>query len=449
MTSITTRPRGTRRRILAWAAACGLAAFALWHFWPGGAGGPGGPGGPGGRGFRMGAQATPVAVARAEPGRIDRTLRALGTVTPLATVVIRARVDGPLQSVNFDDGQAVRAGEVLAVIDPQPFRVQLDQALGQQMQHAAQLEQARRDLARYEQLYKQDSVARQQLDSARAQVRELQGQAKSDQAAVDDARLQLGYTEIRAPVDGRLGLRKVDAGNMIRTSDADGLVVLTQSRPIDVVFSIPQTRLPALLEARRAGPALQTRLFSDAAGTALATGALVAVDNQIDVATGTVQLKARFDNADESLFPNQFVQVRLRLGTQEGVTLPLRAVQRGSQGEYVYRLDAERKARVVPVTTGVDDGERVVIESGLRAGDTVVVEGTDRLRDGSEVEIVAPEAAGAAAGAGAGAAVQAEAGPVKAEGAARPEGAGSAEGARQAPPGTAGGRRGAGRSPAS
>ncbi|MHA3903686.1 efflux RND transporter periplasmic adaptor subunit [Castellaniella sp. WN] len=431
MAHVTTRPRGARRRILAWAAACGLTAFALWYFWPGGAGGPGGGGG---RGFRMGTQATPVSVARVESGRIDRTLRALGTVTPLATVTIRARVDGPLQSVNFADGQAVRAGDVLAVIDPRPFRVQLDQALGQQMQHAAQLEQARRDLARYEQLFKQDSVARQQLDSARAQVREFQGQAKSDQAAVDDARLQLGYTEIRAPVDGRLGLRKVDAGNMVRASDADGLVVLTQSRPIDVVFSIPQTRLPALLEARRAEPGLRTRLFSDAAGTALATGTLVAVDNQIDVTTGTVQLKARFDNADESLFPNQFVQVRLRLGTQEGATLPLRAVQRGSQGEYVYRLDAGGKARVVPVTTGVDDGERVVIESGLRAGDTVVVEGTDRLRDGSEVEIVAPEAADAGAGARSGVKPGAET--------AGPEGARTSDGAAKAPAGSAKPRRG-------
>ena len=389
MTNATTRPWWARRRILVWMAACGVAAFVLWHFWPGAADGPGG------RGFRMGGQATPVSVARAESGRIDRSVRALGTVTPLATVTIRSRVDGPLRSVDFADGQAVRTGDVLAVIDPRPFRIQLDQALGQQMQHAAQLDQARRDLARYEQLFKQDSVARQQLDSARALVRQLQGQAKSDQAAVDDARLQLGYTEIRAPVDGRLGLRKVDVGNMIRASDADGLVVLTQSRPIDVVFSIPQTRLQALLEARRAEPGLRTQLFGDVAGTALATGTLVAVDNQIDVATGTVRLKARFDNADESLFPNQFVQVRLRLGVQDGVTLPLRAVQRSSQGEYVYRVDAERKARVVPVVTGVDDGERVVVESGIQAGDTVVVEGTDRLRDGSDVEIVVPEASGA------------------------------------------------------
>src|SRR5690606_11957406 len=302
MAHVTTRPGGARRRILVWAAASGLVALALWYFWPGGASAPGGPGG---RGFRMGTQATPVSVAQAEPGRLVRTVGARVNVTPLATGTIRARVDGPLQSVNFADGQAVKAGDVLAVIDPQPFRIQLEQALGQQMQHAAQLDQARRDLARYEQLFKQDSIARQQLDSARAQVRELQGQARSDQAAVDDARLQLSYTEIRAPVDGRLGLRKLDVGNIIRASDDEGLVVLTQSQPIDVTFSIPQTGLPALLQARRAEPGLQTLLFSDAAGTPLASGTLVAVDNQIDVATGTVLLKARFDNADETLFPNQ------------------------------------------------------------------------------------------------------------------------------------------------
>ena len=407
MSNMTTQPRGKRRNILVWAAACLLMAFLLWFFWPGDAGAPAG------RGFRMSGLATPVAVVQAGTGRIDRTVRALGTVTSLATVTIRARVDGPLQSVNFSDGQAVRAGDVLAVIDPQPFRIQLEQALGQQIQHAAQLEQARRDLARYEQLFKQNSVARQQLDSARAQVQELQGQARSDQAAVDDARLQLGYTEIRAPVDGRLGLRKVDVGNMIHASDADGLVVLTQSQPIDVVFSVPQSQLQGVLEARRNDAGLQTQLLGDAAGPPLATGVLVAVDNQTDVATGTVQLKSRFDNADEALFPNQFVQVRLRLGTEEGVTVPLRAVQRGSQGEYVYRVDTtEHKAHVVPVVTGVDDGNQVVIESGLQAGDTVVVEGTDRLRDGSDVEMIDPEAAedGAAASAAPGAAPEAAAG---------------------------------------
>lgn len=382
-----TPPVSGQRRLWLWAALCAGAALALWWFWPQGADTTAGKGLRGPAGL-----ATPVSVVAVEAGQIDRTLRALGTVTSPATVTVRARVDGPLESLHFADGQSVGAGDLLAVIDPRPFQIQLQQAQGQQAQHAAQLDNARQDLARYERLFKQDSVARQQLDSARAQVRELQGQAKTDQAAVDDAQLQLSYTRITAPVAGRLGLRKVDVGNMVRASDADGLVVLTQNQPIDVVFAIPQTRLPALLTARRADPGLQTHLLGQAGGPVLATGTLIAVDNQIDVATGTVQLKARFDNADESLFPNQFVQVRVRLGLESGLVLPLRAVQRGSAGEYVYRVDAERKAHVVPVVTGVDDGDRVVIESGLKLGDSVVTEGTDRLREGSLIEVVAPPA---------------------------------------------------------
>jgi multidrug efflux system membrane fusion protein len=349
-------------------------------------------------------------VAKAEPGQIDRTLRALGTVTPVRTVTIRSRVDGPLQALHFTDGQAVHAGDLLAEIDPHPFEIALQQALGQQAQHEAQLDNARLDLARYETLYKQNSVARQQLDAARAQVRELQGQIQADQAAVADARLQLGYTRIVSPGDGRLGLHKVDVGNRVHAADTGGLVVLTQNQPMDVVFSIPQGQLPALLTARRRQPDLQTQLTLVAGGPAVATGALLAVDNQIDVTTGTVQLKARFPNADEALFPNQFVQVRLRLGLESGVVVPLRAVQRGSAGEFVYRVDAQHKAHVVMVATGVDDGNRVVVESGLQAGDSIVVEGTDRLRDGSSVEPVAPDTAaddGAPASAPAGAAAAA------------------------------------------
>lgn len=347
-----------------------------------------------GPGFGGAGGPTPVSVALAEPGRIDRTLRGLGTVTPVSTVTIRSRVDGPLKALHFTDGQAVHAGDLLAEIDPRPFEIALQQAQGQQAQHMAQLDNARLDLARYETLYKQNSVARQQLDAARAQVRELQGQIQVDQAAVADAQLQLGYTRIVAPGDGRLGLHKVDVGNMVHATDTSGLVVLTQNQPMDVVFSIPQGQLPALLAARRQTPDLQTRLTLVAGGPVVATGALLAVDNQIDVTTGTVQLKARFANADESLFPNQFVQVSLRLGLESGVVVPLRAVQRGSAGEFVYRVDAQHKAHVVQVTTGVDDGDRVVVESGLRTGDSVVVEGTDRLRDGSSVELV-PEAGGA------------------------------------------------------
>lgn len=388
MNDSATSPASGRRRVWVWLMAAVLVGLAVWLLWPSGAGQP-----PSGRGFRGGGgMPTPVAVVTAQAGQVDRTLRALGTVTALATVTIRSRVDGPLLALHFDEGQAVKAGDLLAEIDPRPFEIQVLQAEGLQAQHIAQLNNARQDLTRYETLFKQDSVARQALDTARARVRELEGQARVDQAAVEDARLQLAYTRIEAPVDGRLGLRKVDVGNMVRASDADGLAVLTQNRPIDVLFAIPQAALPALSAARAAGAALQTQLLSQAGGDILATGQLLAVDNQIDVATGTVQLKSRFENADESLFPNQFVQVRLRLGLEAGLVLPLRAVQRGASGEYVYRVKADQTVERVPVVTGVGDGGQVVIQSGLREDDVIVLEGTDRLRDGGRVEVVEPAA---------------------------------------------------------
>lgn len=382
MVDSLSRTRRVRARIWVGVVICLVVALVVWRWPRGPAGGAGG--------FRMADQATPVSVAQAVDGQIDRMLRALGTVTPERTVTIRSRVDGPLRALHFIDGQSVRAGDLLAEIDPDPFEIALRQAQGQQAQHAAQLDNARLDLARYETLYKQNSVARQQLDTARTQVRELQGQLQMDQAAVANAQLQLGYTRITAPGDGRLGLHKVDVGNMVHASDTDGLVVLTQSQPIDVLFALPQLRLPALLAARQREPGLQTQLTLTPDGPVIATGHLLAVDNQIDVATGTVQLKSRFDNADGTLFPNQFVQVRLRLGLESGVVLPLRAVQRSSAGQFVYRMDADHKVHVVPVVTGVDDGQRVVVESGLAVGDTVVTEGTDRLRDGSVVEVVPP-----------------------------------------------------------
>ncbi|MFA5663139.1 efflux RND transporter periplasmic adaptor subunit [Castellaniella sp.] len=376
----TTTQHGALRRSILWLLII-LGLGAAWFFW--GSGMDTVP-----KMARMAAPATPVAVAVAADGQIARLLRAPGTVTAPAVVTIRARVDGTLLALHFQDGQYVYQDDLLATIDPEPFRIRLEQALGQQTSRVAQLDIARRDLARYEALYRQDSVARQQLDAARAQVLQLEGQARSDQAAVDEARLQLGYTEIRAPLEGRLGLHQIDVGNLIRAGDPEGLVVLTQSRPMDVLFAIPQTRLPELRLARRQQADLPVRLHSGPADVIRAQGRLLAVDNQIDVATGTVRLKARFDNTDEALFPNEFVQVSLELGVQKGVVVPLRAVQRGASGEYVYRVTADGQARTAPVTTGADDGRRVVIESGLQAGDTVVVEGVDRLRDGSLVEIV-------------------------------------------------------------
>ncbi len=377
---VVSTQRGALRRSFLWLLVI-LGAAAAWFFW--GSGSDTVP-----RVARMAAPSTPVAVAQAQEGHIQRLLRAPGTVTAPAVVTIRSRVDGTLLALHVEDGQYVHANDLLATLDPEPFRIRLEQALGQQTSRGAQLDIARRDLARYEALYRQDSVARQQLEAARAEVLQLEGQARSDQAAVDEARLQLGYTEIRAPLEGRLGLHLVDVGNLVRASDPDGLVVLTQSRPMDVLFAIPQTRLAELRQARSRQADLPVHLYSGPAGAIRAQGRLLAVDNQIDVATGTVLLKARFDNADESLFPNEFVQVGLELGIQDGVVIPLRAVQRGARGEYVYRVTGDDKAQTVTVTTGVDDGRLVVIESGLQAGDVVVVAGADRLRDGSPVEIV-------------------------------------------------------------
>ncbi|WP_442867540.1 efflux RND transporter periplasmic adaptor subunit [Castellaniella sp. S9] len=383
MVGSTMRP-GARRLSWILGTAIVLAGLAVGVWLYKGNGNAGGPSGFPGRG----GMSTPVRVALAQDGAVARLLDAIGTVTSSGTVTVRPRVDGLLESVDFQDGQTVRAGDVLARIDPEPFRIQLDQAQGQQAQHAAQLANAQRDLERYERLFKQDSVARQQLDTARAQVLELQGQARTDQAAVDDAKRQLGYTRILAPIDGRLGLRKVDAGNMVSASDTDGLVVITRSRPIDVVFAVPQVRLEELMAGQAAGGGLVVEARSREGDRVLARGVLAAIDNQIDVSTGTVSLKARFANEDDALFPNQFVNVRLYLGQQHGILVPVRAVQRGSIGAFVYRIDAQQRAHVVPVRTGASDGERVIIEDGLQAGDQVVVDGTDRLREDSPVEIV-------------------------------------------------------------
>lgn len=331
---------------------------------------------------------TPVSVATVATGQVARTLSAIGTVTATGTVVVQAKVDGELLAIEFSDGQMVHTGDVLAQIDPRSYQIQLDQAQGQQMQNAAQLANAKRDLTRYEQLFKQNSIARQQVDTQRAQVLQLQGQAKTDKAAVDDAQLQLDYTRITAPIDGRLGLRKVDVGNYVRASDAEGLIVITRSHPIDVLFAIPQASLLDVLARQKSTPDLRVDVLGRDGTAKLATGTLIAIDNQIDVATGTVQLKARFANADDALFPNQFVNVRLDLGQAQGMLVPVRAVQRSSTGEFVYRVDDQQRAHVVQITTGATDGEQTVVLNGLEVGQRVVINGTDRLRDGSVVEVV-------------------------------------------------------------
>ena len=384
-----------RSRLIALVLALAAVAIVAWLVLkPDGSGGNGvqrfGRGG-NGAGMDM---AVPVRVAQAGTQDIDIVLRALGTVTAYNTVTVRSRVDGELVSVAFDEGQHVKAGDLLAQIDPRPFEVALAQAQGQQQQNQALLANARRDLQRYQTLYKQDSIARQQLDTQAALVRQYEGTQKIDQAAVDDAKLQLGYTRITAPISGRLGLRKVDPGNLVSTGDTDGLVVITQTQPISVVFSLPETQLPEVLAQVRAGRTLAVQAYDRTDTQAIAAGRLETIDNQIDVATGTVKLKARFDNADEALFPNQFVNVRLLVQTRDDATvIPTAAVQQGSAGAFVFLLRDDGTVEVRQVQLGAINGDRVAVNEGLAPGDRVVVEGTDRLRTGSKVNVVTDAAA--------------------------------------------------------
>lgn len=362
---------------------------------PGGQGGPGGPGG-----FD---RPSPVRVEAAQRADIDVRLQALGTVTALQTATVRPRVDGLLTRIRFTEGQSVRAGDVLAEIDPRPYEVALAQAEGQLARDQAELANARVDLARYEQLVADDAAPRQQLDAQAALVRQLEGAVKADQAAVAAARLNLGYTRITAPVSGRIGLRQVDAGNLITAGDTTGIAVIAQVQPISVVFAIPQAELAPVLARWRAGEKLPVQALARDGQQVLATGVLATVDNQVDVATGTVKLRAQFANDNQALFPNQFVNVSLRVQRLGGVvTVGEAAIQRGTPGTFVYVVGEGGKVAVRRVRLGASDGGRVQIAQGLQAGERVVADGADRLRDGAPVEVVqgpgAPASGAAAAG---------------------------------------------------
>jgi len=349
------------------------------------------------------ARAIPVVAVPAQTGDIPVVLNAIGTVTPRANVTVRSRVDGQLVSVRYREGQEVHAGDLLAEIDPRPFQVQLEQAQGQLARDEAQLANARVDLARYRKLVAQDSIPKQQLDTQESLVRQYEAALGVDRAAVDQAKLQLDYARITAPVDGRLGLRLVDVGNMVHATDTGGLVTITQTAPIDVVFTIPEDSLPPVLDKVRAGGELTVEAYDREGDRLLATGRLLTLDNAIDPTTGTVRLKGEFPNRDEALFPNQFVNVRLVVDVRRGVTIvPSTAVHAGADGPFAYVVGPNATAETRPVEVGVKEGGETEIASGLAPGDAVVVDGGDALRDGAKVAVRSPADRKASGGAGGG-----------------------------------------------
>jgi multidrug efflux system membrane fusion protein len=340
-------------------------------------------------------EAIPVLVATATKQDVPIWLDALGTVQAFNTVTIKAMVDGPLLEVRFREGQDVRAGDVLARIDPRGFQAALDQAVARKAQDEAQLDNARLDFSRYTKLGQSNFTSAQQVDTARAQVAQLEAQVRQDQAQIDNAGTQLSYTTITAPVDGRTGMRLVDQGNIVHPGDANGLVVITTLQPISVVFTLPQQSLPAVSFAMRQGEVDVLALAQgDAAARVLDTGRLTVLDNQVDPATGTIKLKARFSNRDFLLWPGGFVGIRLRADTRtDATTVPPAAVQRGPRGTFVYVVNTGDRVTRRNVTVGHEDEEVSVITDGVQPGERVVTDGTARLTDGARISVGDPGSA--------------------------------------------------------
>jgi membrane fusion protein, multidrug efflux system len=340
-------------------------------------------------GTDLNAPAVPVVAAPARKGSIDVYIDALGAVIPRNTVVVHTRVDGQLMSVAFREGQLVKQGDLLAQVDPRPFEVQLTQANGQMAHDQALLKNAQIDLERYRTLLKEDSIASQQVDTQEALVRQDQGQVESDQGAIDNAKLQLTYSRIIAPISGRVGLRQVDPGNIVHAADTNGLVTITQEQPITVTYAVAEDDVPRIVKRMQSAQAVAVEAFDRSGKTKLATGHLLTIDNQIDPTTGTVKLKAEFPNQDGALFPNQFVNVRMAVETRPDATLvPSAAIQRGAPGTFVFLVKPDQSVAVTPVNLGAVEGETTEITSGLEAGNQVVIDGADKLRDGSKVELV-------------------------------------------------------------
>jgi membrane fusion protein, multidrug efflux system len=334
------------------------------------------------------ARATPVLAVAAKEGEMKVFLNGLGSVTPINTVTVKTRVDGQLMEVLFREGQDVTKGQQLAQIDPRPFEVQLTQAEGQMARDRAILNNARNDLERYRVLVKQDLIQKQLLDTQEALVRQYEGTIKTDQGLIDNARLQLTYSRIIAPVSGRIGLRLVDPGNIVHANDPNGLLIITQLQPITVLFSLPEDSLARVLPRLKGGKRPPVDVYDREQSKQLGSGFLLTVDNQIDPNTGTVKLKAMFENKDRQLFPNQFVNARVLVDVkQKTIIIPSAAIQRGSQGTYVYSVKADRTVEIRPVQVGEIQSGEASIDKGLMAGDLIVVDGAERLREGAKVEL--------------------------------------------------------------
>jgi multidrug efflux system membrane fusion protein len=381
----------SKHRWWLWVLVLGVIAFGIWYYRNSrnasqAATTTAAPGAVGKRGSGAGGLVVPVVVATAQRGDLPVYFNGLGTVTAFNTVTVRSRVDGQLVSIAFKEGQFVHQGDLLAQIDPRPFQVQLEQALGQLAKDQAQRKDAEVNFERYKLLFKEGVIPQQQLDTQGALVGQVDGAITSDQSQIDNAKLQLTYSRITAPISGRIGLRLVDAGNIVRASDTNGLLVITQLQPISVIFSLPQDQLPQVNAKLHSGVQLAVDAYDRDDTAKIASGKLETIDNQIDITTGTYKLKSVFANADNALFPNQFVNVHLLVDTKHNLTIvPAAAIQRGPQGTYVYAADTDNTAKIRIVTIAQTTGDSVGLSAGLNSGDRVVIDGLDKLQDGTKI----------------------------------------------------------------